>query len=150
MSCPVRQMLMDFVDGRPTQPEMIVHMRSCASCNQVLRDAKRAHAQLTESGEGAKIALQPSTASLSRVWDNVRFRIRRMAAASSEPSIGLEQLRSIMASMFGSATADSALKSARSEGMASDLGSVVEVICGDKAGNLVRRTARVVNREEVA
>ena len=155
-----RRQWLDFTEGRLSLPErlrMEEHMSFCAACRQRRDGIQRTDERLQLAAGHTRAVHEAGDASLSRIWDGVRFRIRRALARPTEQPIGLDQLRSILASMFGPLAADGALKTAalRAEPeyrdrFASNLGSLVDVVCGDKAGHLVRHAARGIDKERVA
>jgi hypothetical protein len=64
----------------------------------------------------------------------------------------LRQLRSILVSMCGSATADGALRKALPQDarFAKNLGSIVEVMCGTRAARFVEHAAESAREDMVA
>lgn len=159
MSCSKAQWL-DYTEGRLSARErlqMDEHIASCSECRGRRDDMLRADEQLRTAAGETREAYQGNEGSVARIWDGVRFRIRRALATGAEESVGLDQLRSILVSMFGAVTADGALKTAalrvnpeHRDHFASNLGVLVDVVCGDKAGRLVRHAARGIDEERVA
>jgi hypothetical protein len=91
---------------------------------------------------------------VSRLWDNLRFRIRRAGQETQGERAGLDlrQLRSILVSMCGEATADGALHKALPQDarFAKNLGSIVEVMCGTRAARFVEHAADSAREDMVA
>ena len=108
-------------------------------------------------GEQAARENPISERSPSRIWDWVRFRIRRaIAQEAALPTVRLEQLQSILISICGSATADDVMRTAefdcsnQSEPFVRNLDSMVETLFGDRAARLVEEAARRVLRARPA
>ena len=166
MSCPwqenSREEWIDYLDGsldahRTAALEQ--HLAACCPCRELLERLRSARASLVAASQRTDRALVAEAGSLSRIWDGVRFRIRRALAPvdAGEPAIGLDQLRSILAAICGSATAEDALAQAQfrsgpreAEAFASGIIPIVETLSGDRAARLVERAASLVGKARVA
>ena len=146
----------DYTDGNlpPSQLAALeAHCETCAVCRERRSKLRESHARLASAG--SRTAGMPvSDRSLARVWDAVRFGIRR-GAAVTRSEMAFDQLRSILVSMLGRSTTDKVLDTAADGGQgaplfAANLTGIVDVLCGDKAARLVRRVAESVPEDLVA
>lgn len=151
----------DYTDGRLGANEkngLEAHLESCRECRELCRSLLAVHERLGEASRRSAVAAAVSERSLPRIWDGVRFRIRRAAAKPSKNTITLDQLRSIVSSLCGRAAADGALRQAaidsghpeHFEHLAGTLRPLVAVLCGDKAARFVTHAARRLDEDQVA
>ncbi len=148
---------MEFIDGAVgdnKRLKMDDHLTSCAACREV-------HERLLLSREalGRALPAEADSSTNTRLWNNVRFRIRRFVG-SGQPdaaAVDVRQLRSILVSMCGETGADGALHKATSRAggtmdrhFAANLGSIIEVMCGTQAARLVEDAAKNVPKDRVA
>jgi predicted anti-sigma-YlaC factor YlaD len=166
LSCPQnqtsREQWIDYLDGALAKRDaarLDLHLAVCPGCRTLRDRLVQARKALLDSARQIDIQTEVNEPAISRIWDGLRFRIRRALtlAEPAEPSIGLAQLRSILVSICGSAAADDALKIAglhadrrQPEPFPSGLTSMVETISGDRAARLVERAARLVVESRVA
>ncbi len=164
MSCPQRpwsaDRWIDYLDGAMATRDraaMDLHFSDCAECRTLRAQLGQVRGDLLARGQQANQTNRISERSISRIWDGVRFRIRRaIGLEAAQPRVRLEQLRSILVSICGSATADDAMRSAafgcpdESEPFVRNLGSMVETISGDRAARLVEEAARRVRKARLA
>ena len=164
MNCPQQSWpadrWVDYLDGAMAAPDraaMELHFSGCAKCRTLCVQLRQVGGNLLKRGEQAAQENLISERSLARIWDGVRFRIRRaIAPETAQPRVRLEQLRSILVSICGSATADDAMRTAefgcrdQSEPFLRNLGSMVETLSGDRAAQLVEEAARRVRRAQLA
>ena len=154
-----RQGWIEYLDGtldRAESAQLDLHLASCASCRKLRDRLAESRDRLQEAARQTDSSISVRPRSLSRIWDGLRFRIRRTAAAA-EPAISPAQLRSIPVSICGAATAEDVLRTAElrsghqeSKPFARNLSSIVEVMSGDRAARLVEHAARLVRKERVA
>jgi hypothetical protein len=129
------------------------HLRDCAACKEVRDRLALSRERLLEAARAERETSAERENAVSRLWDNVRFRIRQASRkAQPENNIDLRQLRSILVSMCGSATADGALRKALPQDarFAKNLGSIVEVMCGTRAARFVEHAAESAREDMVA
>ncbi len=146
----------DYTDGNLPASQLAAleaHCEHCEACRDRRAKLLESHSRLIATGR--RTAGEPvSDRSLHRVWDAVRFGIRR-GGTVTRSEMAFDQLRSILVSMLGRTTTDKVLDSAADGGQgaplfAANLTGIVDVLCGDKAARLVRRVAESVPEDLVA
>jgi anti-sigma factor RsiW len=158
MTCPDKptsaEEWLHYIDGTAAARDRDAldrHIDSCANCREISGRLTASRAELTRTARLEQS--MPNHGTLSRLWDSVRFRIRRSSEAPRDtPGLDLRQLRSILTSMCGEATADGALHQALPDdvGFAKNLGSIVEVMCGNRAARFVEHAAQSARKDMVA
>jgi hypothetical protein len=152
---------LDYAEGRVNGEESArigQYTATCPVCREIVDGLQLSQNSLSAAARTAAV-LTPARASQSRIWDGVRFLIRRAVSPApvEDRTDAIRQLRSILVSMYGSATAGEVLKLAATrsseesgEPFATNLGCMVGATCGDKAARLVRYAAGLVPFDRVA
>ena len=160
-NCPKAQISasdwIDYLEGamdRSGCARLERHFEACPRCREFRDSLLLGQHQLEDAASRATWLPEAKPSALARIWDGVRFRIRQ--ADRHHRNRGpeqVEQLRSIVASMCGTATAETALREAAvrpGQPFASNLGSMIEVMCGKRAALLVETAAERVDERLVA
>jgi len=156
----------DYLEGKASAADRVrleLHVAECSSCREVRDHLSLVRGRLLKAARAEKARPVTTGSATARIWDGVRFRIRRVgqltgcAARPEHPAMDLRQLRSILVSMCGEATAEGALHevSARSGAaldphFARNLGSIVEAMCGTRAARFVEQAAQAARGDMVA
>lgn len=127
----------DYLDGRLDSRERELlsrHAADCTPCREQFEELVRSRDALRGAAHSDWRRFAPGRKAVDRIWDALRFRIRRGA----EPAVSAEQLRSIVESVCGPAAADEVLEAQRP--------AVVEVLCGERVARLVARATSLAGR----
>lgn len=153
-ACPVAPSeWVDYAEDRleaNAQARLNLHLESCPKC-------RAAESRLLKSRKALETAAKSerhvSAGSVQRIWDGLRFRIRRPATGPAEQARWHLHLHRLLTELCGPETAQDVLQQAKKK--AGDqsfphyLGAYVEVLCGDCAAQSVRHAADRA-RERVA
>lgn len=126
--------------------EVAAHLAECDECRMQGERLAGVTARLQKTG--ATVSANANPATLARIWDGLRFRMRKFGSAT-KPLTGIEKIRSFLIPIVGVHSADDMLRVARSTPrLESDphfedsLGAMVQAVCGDQAARFVRKAAR--------